>query len=121
MVPVEPLGAWLRPSLAGAAGGSWVGSCLGGNRSAAEAGADPVQGQRCCVLTPTMLPAETGGELTVKSSQSGLGATSLSQWSGQGWVCSGSMSLLLAAPVPSSVLPGQVGLCCLGLRGVQPS
>lgn len=75
-----------------------------------------MQGQRCCVLTPTMLPAETDGELTVKSSQSGLGATSLSQWSGQGWVCSGSVSLLLAAPVPSSVLPGQVGLCCLGLR-----
>lgn len=37
-------------------------SCLGGDHgecSAAEAGADSVQDQRCCVLSQAMLPAET--------------------------------------------------------------
>lgn len=38
-------------------------SCLGGNcgeHSAAEAGADSMQDQRCCVLSQSILPAETG-------------------------------------------------------------
>lgn len=74
-----------------------------------------------------------GGEFTVESSHSGLGATSFSQWSGQGWVCSGSISLPLAAPVPQlrssstwagqAVLPGQ-GALWVGLgvpwMGAQP-